>query len=290
MGFTKVEGCVDGRAMCQRVMELGGTVNKYRRWRDDGRIKVEDVRVNYQLGHYYYKYFFRNEELEKITADKIKEWQEEDRVTSHERRVAAAKKAAQMANAKRNRNRIRKAQIEQEYQDFKGFSKIILDTETTGLEANDEILELAIIDCETGKTIFHHFFRPAHKRSWSEAEAIHGIRQEDVSECYPISVYRTVIQKILHQAKEVIGYNISFDVWMLKNAGFEICGKKVDVMEPFAEIYGEWSSYYGTYKWQKLTTCARHYGYDWGKNKVHGALADACATRFCWIKMSQEES
>lgn len=34
-------------------------------------------------------------------------------------------------------------------------------------------------------------------------------------------------------------------------------------MPIFAEIYGEWSDYFGEYKWQKLTTCAAYYHFDW---------------------------
>ena len=289
MGYKNIENCVDGHEICARIMQLGGTVSDYRRWRDDGRIKIAETRIRYQMGNYYRKYFFKNEEIEKLTEEKVSKWKAEDQIKRHERRVTAAKKAAVGAAEKRARNQIRKTQIEQEYLKFGKFTKIVLDTETTGLGAKDEILELAVIDGETGMTLFHQFFRPVRNQSWDEAEKIHGISPKDVSECYPISVYRSVIQKILDQAEEVIGYNVSFDIGMLKRAGFEMHGKAIDVMIPFAEIYGERSSYFGGYKWQKLTTCSNYYGYDWGESEAHGALADACATRFCWMKMKDNE-
>ena len=62
----------------------------------------------------------------------------------------------------------------------------------------------------------------------------------------------------------------------------------IDVMQDFADIYGEWSDKYGCNKWQKLTKCAEYYGYDWENDTAHDSLADCRATLYCYKKMLKE--
>lgn len=50
-------------------------------------------------------------------------------------------------------------------------------------------------------------------------------------------------------------------------------------MLEFAPIYGEWSDYFGDYKWQKLTTCTEYFEYIY---PPHDALADVRATLFAY--------
>lgn len=45
---------------------------------------------------------------------------------------------------------------------------------------------------------------------------------------------------------------------------------------------------YGDYKYQKLSTCAEYYGYDWGNDTAHDSLADCKATLFCYNAMKGE--
>lgn len=164
---------------------------------------------------------------------------------------------------------------------------IVLDTETTGLLGSHEVIDLAIVDLN-GNILFNARFRPVRHKFWPKASAVNGIYWDDVSDEYPFSVYRKIVQKIINAADKVIGYNISFDAHMLRNEGITIPGECVDIMEPFAEIYGEWNDYFQNYKWQKLTTCAHYYGYQWDEKKdAHGALADALATLYCYQQMQK---
>lgn len=57
----------------------------------------------------------------------------------------------------------------------------------------------------------------------------------------------------------------------------------IDLMVPFAEIYGEWSDYFLDYKWQKLMTCAKYYGYH--GDGWHDSLADTRTTLYCFKAM-----
>ena len=92
------------------------------------------------------------------------------------------------------------------------------------------------------------------------------------------------INAILRKAKKVIGYNTYFDLnFIYLFGGVNIESESViDVMEMFAPIYGEWIEDFGSYKWQKLTTCAAYYDYSWGDDKAHDSLADCRATLHCY--------
>lgn len=220
--------------------------------------------------------FFEPELIKKITKRTVAKWQREE--------ARARERCRKRSTAMRRKLAARLDKV-------RTAPTIVIDTETTGLYAGyDEILELAIIDTD-GRKLFFSRFRPVRHRTWREAADINGIYPEDVQDECPISVYRKVIQKILDAAETVIGYNVSFDVGMLQGQGFRVPGESVDVMEPFAKIYGEWSDYFHDYKWQKLVTCAKYYHYDWDAEKdAHGAMSDALATLYCWKKMQEAAS
>ena len=60
-------------------------------------------------------------------------------------------------------------------------------------------------------------------------------------------------------------------------------------MLDYAVVYGEYSEYYGDFKWQSLTSCAADLGYDWGEGTAHNSLDDCQATLFCYKKLQEEE-
>lgn len=173
-----------------------------------------------------------------------------------------------------------------------GKRTIVIDTETTGLDSSsDEILQLSIID-EQGSTLFNAYFKPIIATEWKAAECVNGISPQMVADCEDIYHYFGEIQQILYDADTIIGYNTSFDLDFLVNCGFELSEDTitVDVMREFAPIYGEWSEDRQDYKWQKLTTCAAYYGYDWKKSeKAHNSLGDCFATLFCYTKIREQE-
>ncbi len=59
---------------------------------------------------------------------------------------------------------------------------IVLDTETTGLNAaEDELLQVSIIDNE-GAVLFDSYIKPTQHTEWAEAERINHISPEMVAD------------------------------------------------------------------------------------------------------------
>ena len=181
-------------------------------------------------------------------------------------------------------------QISKDNQSHGGNGCYIIDTETTGLDAvQNELLQVSIIDSE-GNIMFDSYFRPCAS-SWDDAQAVNGISPDMVQNAPHISDRIAEINGILASAGTIIGYNTSFDLDFLENNGLILPEdvEIIDVMQDFARIYGEWSEYHGGYKWQKLTTAAAYYRYDWSSRPegAHNSLADCFATLFVFQKMQE---
>ena len=166
---------------------------------------------------------------------------------------------------------------------------MVLDIETTGLHApEDEVLSLAIID-GTGETLFYDRFKPEHNTAWPEAQAVNGISPDDVADGSIFTEETEYINLLLAKAAVIVGYNHEgFDLPFL--AQFGVCPpedvKLVDVMIDYAEIKGEWDKNHQDWKWQKLTACAAHYGYQY---QAHDSLEDVKATLFCARKCAEDQ-
>ena len=168
---------------------------------------------------------------------------------------------------------------------------IVLDIETTGLSpSTDEILQVSIINAANGETLFNEYFKPFMANEWHEAEQINHITKEMVEEKPFFLEAVGKISAIIRRAKTIIGYNVFFDVNYLEAYGVQFGLKKyIDVMDIFSAVYGEYSSYYGNYKWQKLEKCAEILGYAWDGSRAHDSLADCRATLFCYKKLQEAE-
>lgn len=170
---------------------------------------------------------------------------------------------------------------------------IIIDTETTGFHPydGDELLQVSIIDTD-GNVLFDEYFKPQHRTEWKEAEQVNGISPEMVADRPAISEKISEINAIIENSDTIIGYNTQFDIGFLKANGAIVPDDidTIDVMEDFAEIYGERNSFRDGYKWQKLTTAADYYGYDWSQRAetAHNSLGDCYATLFVYNKINSD--
>lgn len=167
---------------------------------------------------------------------------------------------------------------------------VVFDTETTGLDpyGGDEIVSIGICD-GYGNELFYSLVKPTRKRSWKEAEAIHGISPRNVKDAPRIKQIADEIRKHLLDDKLVVGYNVEYDLMMLDAAGV-IDGMppaRFDVMRQYATVHGSERAKYGRegYQWSKLEVCAVHYGY-WFD--AHNSLEDAKAAAHCYRCMMSD--
>lgn len=167
---------------------------------------------------------------------------------------------------------------------------IILDTETTGLNPEeDELLQVSIIN-EDGETLIDQYVRPTRCTEWPDAERVNHITPEMVRNCPTIHDMDVSMQisRILEGADKIIGYNTQFDIRFLIAAGYDVpVVDTVDVMREFAEVYGDYREEISGYKWQKLTTAAAYYGYEWPID-AHNSLGDCLATLYIYHHMQQQ--
>jgi len=163
---------------------------------------------------------------------------------------------------------------------------VVLDTETTGLDTTDEICSIAIIDL-TGAVLLDTLVKPS-KPIPPAARSIHHISDEMVKDA---PTFDHVWPKIadLCAGREIVIYNASYDVSMLISSRASAGGpyltdiktwwdryspaeqeirqmKTTCAMEWYAQWVGDYSSYHGNYRFQKLP------GGD------HSALGDCRAT------------
>lgn len=89
---------------------------------------------------------------------------------------------------------------------------IILDTETTGLGWNDEIIELGILDMK-GNVLYESMFKP-NQEIPREATSIHGIKDDMVKDCPNFASEWEKIWGIIKD-KTLLIYNADFDTGML---------------------------------------------------------------------------
>jgi DNA polymerase-3 subunit epsilon len=171
---------------------------------------------------------------------------------------------------------------------------VYLDTETTGWPwEGAEILELAIL-ADSGEVLFNERFLP-NAESWPEAEKVHGITPNDVSQCNPFGQYQKSICELL-KGKTVVAYNAEFDQAALdaefrlqRAISHPIEAEWECAMKRFAPYYGDWSEWHQSYKWTSLSNAARHCGHIW-HGKAHSALSDCKATRTVWHWMNRAQN
>jgi DNA polymerase-3 subunit epsilon len=147
---------------------------------------------------------------------------------------------------------------------------VILDTETTGLNKSDEIIQLAVIDLD-GNTLLNESIRPTKKkRIAADAVAIHGLTMEVLSSCETFAELARPLERAIGK-KTIITYNAEFDMRMYVQSyrlagGFLPRGNWECAMLMYAQYVGEWNDYHHNYRWQKLP------------GGSHSALGDCLAT------------
>ena len=156
---------------------------------------------------------------------------------------------------------------------------LILDTETTGLGDDAEVVELAVIDC-AGAVLLDTLVRPSGPVP-AEAAAIHGITDAMLAGAPTWSEIHARFCDLV-EGRQVVIYSREFDTRVITQTarryglpapqGFDLAldGSAVHcAMQAYAELHGEWSAEKGRYRWQKLSAAAAIGGCD----RPDGAVA-----------------
>lgn len=258
-------------------------------WRKENRALLPNAKGEYMWNNRYCQItatYYALDETRPATIEEIAVWQAERQIRKKELR----RKHREAELAKITKEKARKEQLItclRQYIDLSPADIICLDTETTGLHGNDEILQLSIIS-GNGEVLINEYFRPKNLSEWPEAEAINGISPEMVADKPTIDRYIPQLNKIIASAKLLIGYNLSFDIKFIRRAGVN-CPCEIptfDVMLEFAKILGRWSEYHQNYRWHKLCDCADYFGYN-GSSCFHDSLSDVQATLHCYYAMTK---
>lgn len=157
---------------------------------------------------------------------------------------------------------------------------LILDTETTGLDSNAEIVEISIIDC-TGAVLMDTLIKPARPIP-ADATRIHGITNEMAASAPTWVEVANQFEKIV-EGRTLVIYNADYDTRIIDQttlAYFPYPGLKIDAecaMLIYAEFYGEWDDYRNKFKWQRLGNAAAQQGVAI-EGEAHRALADCRMT------------
>ncbi|TNI58895.1 DNA polymerase III subunit epsilon [Aeromonas dhakensis] len=157
----------------------------------------------------------------------------------------------------------------------------ILDTETTGLDSQAEIVEISIID-ELGQVVLDTLVKPL-KPIPADATAIHGITNNMVASAPSWAEIHDDVCRIV-SSKPLVIYNADYDMCLMAQTAtlFGLNPVTADTgvhcaMLAYAEFYGDWNNFKGSYRWQRLTNAAQQQGVVI-EGQAHRSLADVRMT------------
>lgn len=173
---------------------------------------------------------------------------------------------------------------------------VVLDTETTGLDYDDEAVSIGLV-AKDG-TVLLDTLLCHEKPSDPKALATHGITWE-MTRGAPkfVDVWPELAGQT--QGKQLLGYNASFDLRIIAQMLDRYWPKPIydppgmmltalhDVMGYFAQFYGDWNDYHQSYTWKKLTYAAAFLNVP--TSGAHGAAADALMTLRVVERMAAEK-
>lgn len=144
---------------------------------------------------------------------------------------------------------------------------MILDTETTGLYGDIEVVQIAVL-APSGRVLLDALCRPEGPIP-RDATGIHGITDAMVRDALPFPYVYTMLERLLVATtrKQVVIYNATYDLNVLLQCClrhklpetlFVANGRDgmaewfQCAMEQYAAYVGDWNDYHGNYRWQKL--------------------------------------
>lgn len=157
---------------------------------------------------------------------------------------------------------------------------IFLDTETTGLGNQDEIIEISVVD-DLGETIFQSLVKSTQPIPPSSMQ-VHGISNEDIQKSPPWPIVWMQLRPILVN-RFIVAYNSDFDLRMMQqsHARYRQTWKDnlrmVDLLKIYAQFRGEWDDQKRGWKYVSLSMAGKECGIT--LPNAHRAAADSLLTR-----------
>ncbi len=171
---------------------------------------------------------------------------------------------------------------------FEQHNFYVLDTETTGVGVNDEIVQLGIVD-KNGQTVMNTLIKPTLPIP-AGASNVHGIYDKDVQNAPTLDDVYVSLSSTL-AGGVVIAYNMDFD-WRMLEQTIKVyqlplfrVSKKHCAMKEYARFRGVKNPRYGDYKWHKLSDACRQEGLP--VENAHDALGDVQMTLTLIRKMAE---
>ena len=157
---------------------------------------------------------------------------------------------------------------------------VYIDTETTGLERTDEIVEISIVDFD-GRVLFSSLVKPS-KPIPTEASRIHGITNQMVTSAQNWLVQWPTIRNYLY-GRTIAAYNAPFDMRMMQQSHsaykfpWRENFKVVDVLPLYSDYRGVWNPVRGSMKYFKLEEAGE--SFQIALRNAHRSTADSLLTR-----------
>jgi len=159
---------------------------------------------------------------------------------------------------------------------------VILDTETTGLGNNAEVIQIGVIDSRGNVLMDNVLVKPTIPIP-ADATAIHHITNEMVQDAPSFLDVMPQLREVV-EGKLLVIYNAQYDMRLLVQSG-KAHGAYLEigiegftcVMLQYAEWFGDWNDYHKSFRWQKL------------QGGDHSALGDCRATLEVIKKMADSE-
>lgn len=153
---------------------------------------------------------------------------------------------------------------------MKQYEFLVIDTETTGLTEQDEVIEFSAVGPD-GSTVYSTRIKPSRICEWPDAEKVNHIAPADLASERTAAELKDEIESLLASARTIVGYNLPFDLRLLSQSGIRIPSsvKTLDVM-PLA------TSYFG--RRTSLGNVTARFGYSFGEGERHSSAGDAKAT------------
>ncbi len=157
---------------------------------------------------------------------------------------------------------------------------VYMDTETTGLERNDEIIEISIIDDEE-TVLFSSLVKPSQPIPTSST-MIHGITDADVQNARTWPVVWPEVRSAMF-GRVVVIYNQDFDIRLMQqsHARYRLPWRDrfntVDLLKLYAEFKGDWDPNRRSYRYHSLAAAGKQCRIS--LPNAHRSTADTLLTR-----------